>query len=133
MWGLEGSLRPNTMQFAQGSDWSNRAHIVLVRAESPDYTTLLFTALRIEKPGKEEGKQAFLNATPKTNRAFGKRTICSERGLSCEKGTGARTGRAGFGSTVCGKTSQRPVRGKLPSNPLPSCRKLTRTIPFQRV
>lgn len=65
MWGLEGSLRPNTMHFAQGSDRSNRAHIVFVRAESPDYTTLLFTALRIQKPGKEEGKQAFLECHTK--------------------------------------------------------------------
>lgn len=57
--GLEGSLRPNTMHFAQGSNWSNRADIVLC---GPGLLISPRCYLRIRgfwNEAKEEGKWAF--------------------------------------------------------------------------
>ncbi len=61
---IEGSLKPNTMDFARDSNWSNRADIVFVQQVSWLYM-LLFTDSETRQ--KRKGNEHFLNTTTKTN------------------------------------------------------------------
>lgn len=56
---LEGSLRPNTMHFAQGSNWSNRADIVFVRSGLLISPRCYLWIRGFWNKAKEEGKWAF--------------------------------------------------------------------------